>query len=83
MSGMEGKRLSILIFVVVAAIMLPLLAVAINITVPSAPGSGYFLNSTSTGAYTVVPSSTFYLSSSTGYLGIGTSAPGTNLDCNR
>ena len=80
MSGMEGKRLSILIFVVVAAIMLPLLAVAINITVPSAPGSGYFLNSTSTGAYTVVPSSTFYLSSSTGYLGIGTSAPGTNLD---
>lgn len=33
-------------------------AYAINITVPAAPGSGYFLNSTSTGAYIYEASST-------------------------
>src|ERR1035437_6978776 len=40
-----------IISIISALVFLPLIALAINITVPSAPGSGYMLISTSTGAY--------------------------------
>lgn len=41
----------LLLIILAAVLALPLLAVAIPVTVPSAPGTGYFLVSTSSGQY--------------------------------
>lgn len=73
-------------------IFIPSVVLAINITVPSAPSDGYYLISTTTGAYVVTASST--LASSTNYwsklgsnlyylvgnVGIGTTTPSSALD---
>ena len=45
------KKLNKIIWTTIALLGLPLVALAVNITVPSAPSSGYFLVSTTTGAY--------------------------------
>ena len=96
----------------VIAILFPIAVVsAVNITVPAAPGFGYWLISTSTGAYNYTtstnstvnltgsstansfpywldangnlsPTSTLFISSSTGYIGIGTASPANKLDVN-
>lgn len=51
---------------IASILILPILAFAINITVPSAPGSNYVLLSTSTGAYTAVATSSLGISGGSG-----------------
>ena len=55
---MDSLKRKILIGIgILAALAVPAIGYAINITVPSAPGAGYWLYSTSTGAYQYVASS--------------------------
>lgn len=44
--------------IILLSVLIPPIVFAVNITVPAAPGSGYFLYSTSTGAYVYHASST-------------------------
>lgn len=53
-----------LIAAIALVLLFPLLAAAVNITVPSAPGTGYFLISTTTGAYIYTPFATTTVSCS-------------------
>lgn len=52
------KRIILIASEIAALLLLPLVVFAVNVTVPSAPGAGYWLQSTSTGAWTYVASST-------------------------
>lgn len=59
MTFMDLHRIKIfLALLCVSSLLFASPALALNITVPSAPAAGYFLNSTSTGAYIAVTSST-------------------------
>lgn len=82
---MKNARLLIGVFVGVLLATGPA-AYAINITVPSAPGAGYYLVSTSTGAYIYTPNpftpttiagltSTDFILRSTSTVGISTTSP--------
>ena len=69
---------------------IPLMVSALNITVPSAPGAGYWLTSTSTGAWIASSTDPMIIgsliatttspSSIMGYVGIGTASPAHRLD---
>ena len=58
MTFMALLKRNILKILGILAILIPPIVFAINITVPSAPGAGYFLYSTTTGAYVYHSSST-------------------------
>ena len=55
-TNMRSFKLKTLI--ILLSVLIPPIVFAVNITVPAAPGSGYFLYSTSTGAYVYHASST-------------------------
>lgn len=66
-----------ILWVILGLLVLPLVATAVNITVPSAPSSGYFLVSTTTGAY--VASSTPNFSTGLNIAATSTGSKGINL----
>lgn len=52
-----------IILIIASILAIPILALAVNITVPSAPTSGFFLVSTTTGAYVATSSNPLYVGS--------------------
>lgn len=61
-----GLRLKYLIGLLSGLLLVPSLALAVNVTVPLAPGSNYVLLSTSTGQYIDVATSSLGISGGSG-----------------